>query len=208
MHLWKEKLCGPLRNVSDIWNFLTGHFNTVWVKVACYLSCSLLMKSDDLMSILHLALESDLICFNNSIYESRQACSSSEFMSTSSQKMKGRESQWKLNKLVFLYLSKCGKWADGRQNSKPITEMFVLSVTLLLSNSCWKMGLSRFSVGSNYSPTIIQVLQGGPSVPPRLGQGVVSRKQTASPLWPALPLTDRVLSLFLWPLSSWLRDSK
>ena len=43
--------------------------------------------------------------------------------------MKGRESQWKLNKLIFLYFSKCGKWADGRQNSKSITEMFVLSIT-------------------------------------------------------------------------------
>ena len=167
----KGKIMWPSSNVSDIWNFLTGHFNTIWVKVACYLSCSLLIKSDDLTSILRLALESDLNCFNNSIYESRQACSSSEFISISSQKMKGRESQWKLNKLIFLYLVNVGNelMEDKTQNLSQRCSCYQLP--LLLSNSCWKMGMSRFPVGSNYSPTVIQVLQGGPSVLPRLGWG-------------------------------------
>lgn len=39
-------------------------------------------------------------------------------------------------------------------------ELFGYQLPLFPSNGCWKMGIFRYSVGHNYSPTIIQVLQG------------------------------------------------
>ena len=120
MHLWNEKLFVPLRNVSNMWNFLIQFFLTGWKLEWLILYHVIpLIKLDEsfLASISSFVLESDLNCLNYSIYESNQACSSSELISTSSQERKGKGKSMKIKWLNFALFSKLGKWADERQHS-------------------------------------------------------------------------------------------
>ena len=49
-------------------------------------------------------------------------------------------------------------------------ELSGYQLPLFPSNRCWKMGIFRYPVGHNYSPTIIQVWQGWAICPARESQ--------------------------------------